>query len=78
MHISEMNVVPCAVPAEEVTRVKCLGCLRDKTTPDCFNCRVLTRNGEITSAESIAWISAAPAPGSSPSFPAKVPPVFLA
>ena len=52
MHISEMNTVTCTVPAEEVTRVKGLGCLRDKTTPDCFNCRVLTRNGKITSAES--------------------------
>ena len=51
MHISEMNTVTCTVPAEEVTRVKGLGCLRDKTTPDCFNCRVLTRNGKITSAE---------------------------
>ena len=51
MHISELNSVPCTVPAEEVARVKGLGCLRDKTTPDCFNCRVLTRNGKITSTE---------------------------
>ena len=53
MHISEMNTIACTVPAEDVARVKGLGCLRDKTTPDCFNCRVLTRNGKITSAESI-------------------------
>jgi len=59
MHISELNTVPCTVPAEEVTRVKGLGCLRDKTTPDCFNCRVLTRNGKITSAESIVIAQAA-------------------
>lgn len=59
MHISEMNTVPCTVPAEDVARVKGLGCLRDKTTPDCFNCRVLTRNGKITSAESIAIAEAA-------------------
>ena len=52
MHISEMNTIACTVPAEEVARVKGLGCLRDKTTPDCFNCRVLTHNGKITSAES--------------------------
>ncbi len=59
MHISEMNTVVCTVPAEDVARVKGLGCLRDKTTPDCFNCRVLTRNGKITSAESIAIAEAA-------------------
>ena len=59
MHIYEMNTVPCTVPAEDVARVKGLGCLRDKTTPDCFNCRVLTRNGKITSAESIAIAEAA-------------------
>ena len=59
MHISEMSTVPCTVPAEDVARVKGLGCLRDKTTPDCFNCRVLTRNGKITSAESIAIAEAA-------------------
>ena len=59
MHISEMNTVACTVPAEDVARVKGLGCLRDKTTPNCFNCRVLTRNGKITSAESIAIAEAA-------------------
>ena len=59
MHISEMNTVVCTVPAENVARVKGLGCLRDKTTPDCFNCRVLTRNGKITSQESIVIAQAA-------------------
>ena len=59
MHISEMNTVTCTVPAEDVVRVKGLGCLRDKTTPDCFNCRVLTRNGKITAAESKAIAEAA-------------------
>jgi len=59
MHISELNTVPCTVPAGDVARVKGLGCLRDKTTPDCFNCRVLTRNGKITSAESKAIAEAA-------------------
>ena len=44
--------VKCTVSPEEVARVKGLGCLRDKTTEDCFNCRVLTRNGKITAAES--------------------------
>jgi len=51
MQIKEMNTVSCTVPAEEVTRVKGLGCLRDKNTPDRFNCRVITRNGKITASE---------------------------
>ena len=59
MNIKEANMVACTVPAEDVARVKGLGCLRDKTTPNCFNCRVLTRNGKITSAESIAIAEAA-------------------
>ena len=52
MNIHDANIVACTVPAGDVTRVKGLGCLRDKTTPDKFNCRVLTRNGKITAAES--------------------------
>lgn len=40
-----------SVPPEEVTRVKALGFLWDKTTPDCFNGRVITRNGKITAEE---------------------------
>ncbi len=59
MHIKEWNTVACTVSAEDVTRVKGLGCLRDRTTPDRFNCRVLTRNGKITAAESIAIAQAA-------------------
>ena len=59
MNIKDAVTVVCTVPAEEVARVKGLGCLRDKTTPDRFNCRVLTRNGKITSAESIAIAQAA-------------------
>lgn len=55
------NTVPvkCTVPAEEVTRVKGLGFLRDKTTPDCFNARVITRNGKITSEETVHIAEAA-------------------
>ena len=49
----------CTVPAEEVTRVKGLGCLRDKTTPDCFNVRVLTRNGFVSAEETAALAEAA-------------------
>ena len=59
MHIKDAKVVACTVPAEDVGRVKGLGCLRDKTTPDRFNCRVLTRNGKITVAESRAIADAA-------------------
>ena len=32
MHINEMNTVSCTVPAEDVTRVKGLGCLREKNS----------------------------------------------
>ena len=38
----------CSVPASEVARIKGLGFLRDKTTEDKFNCRVLTVNGRVT------------------------------
>lgn len=41
----------CTVPAAEVTRLKGLGFLRDKTTADCFNVRIITVNGKITSEE---------------------------
>ena len=34
---------------EDIARVKALGFLRDKTTPDCFNARVLTVNGRVSS-----------------------------
>ena len=39
----------CTVPAAEVARIKGLGFLRDKTTEDKFNCRVLTVNGRVSS-----------------------------
>ncbi len=48
-----------AVPTEEVTRVKGLGFLWDKRTPDCFNGRVITRNGKITVEEMNAISEAA-------------------
>ncbi|NLD87708.1 MAG: 4Fe-4S binding protein [Clostridiales bacterium] len=49
----------CTVPESDVKRVKGMGFLRDKTTPDCFNCRVITRNGKITTEECIAIAKAA-------------------
>lgn len=39
----------CTVPASKVARIKGLGFLRDKTTEDKFNCRVLTVNGRVSS-----------------------------
>ncbi|WP_322202230.1 FAD-dependent oxidoreductase [Acutalibacter intestini] len=52
------------VPPEEVTRVKGLGFLWDKRTPDCFNGRVITRNGKITAEEMRAITEAAEKYGS--------------
>lgn len=40
------------VSPEDITRVKALGFLQDKNTEDCFNGRVITRNGKITAEES--------------------------
>lgn len=40
-----------AVSKEEETRVKALGFLKDKRTPDKFNGRIITRNGKITAEE---------------------------
>lgn len=59
MNVKDMKVITCTVSPEDVARVKGLGCLRDKTTADKFNCRVLTRNGKITAAESHAIAEAA-------------------
>ncbi|MBQ8357433.1 MAG: 4Fe-4S binding protein [Clostridia bacterium] len=49
----------CTVPAADVARVKGLGCLRNKLTPDLFNCRVVTGNGKITADRMIAIAEAA-------------------
>lgn len=53
------------IPADEVKRVKGLGCLQDKRQPDHFNVRVITRNGKITSAEQKAIAEASEMFGSS-------------
>lgn len=47
------------VSKEEETRVKALGFLKDKRTPDKFNGRVITRNGKITAEEARAIAEAA-------------------
>ncbi|MBQ4556820.1 MAG: 4Fe-4S binding protein [Clostridia bacterium] len=44
---------------EDIARVKGLGFLRDKNTDNCFNGRVITRNGKITAQESRAIADAA-------------------
>lgn len=53
------ETVKPTVPAEEITRVKGLGFLWDKTTPDCFNGRVITRNGKMSAKELAAVAEAA-------------------
>ena len=48
------------VPSEkDIARVKGLGFLADKTTKDCFNARVITRNGKISANEACAIAEAA-------------------
>lgn len=47
------------VSKEEETKVKALGFLKDKRTPDKFNGRVITRNGKITAEEAKAIAEAA-------------------
>lgn len=54
----DKNIFECTVPAADVVRVKGLGFLRDKTTKDCFNGRVITGNGKI-SAENMKIIATA-------------------
>ena len=45
--------------ADDILRVKSLGCLKDKRFDDIFNVRVITRNGKITSDEHRAIAEAA-------------------
>jgi len=53
-----------SISQEDIARVKALGCLRDKTTEDCFNVRVITRNGKITAEQSRTIADAASLYGS--------------
>lgn len=59
VHPFSLNVNACTVPADEVARVKGLGCLRDKRTADCFNVRVITVNGKLTADKLSAVAEAA-------------------
>lgn len=45
--------------ADEIKRVKGLGCLQDKRYDDVFNVRVITRNGKLTAGEQIKVAEAA-------------------
>lgn len=45
--------------AEQIAKVKSLGCLKDKRYEDIFNVRVITRNGKITTDEQRAIAEAA-------------------
>ena len=51
--------------AEQIAKVKSLGCLKDKRYEDVFNVRVITGNGKITAAEQKAVAEAAEIFGSS-------------
>ena len=53
--VTEKKTV-CSIPAEEVARVKGLGCLWDKRTENAFNVRVITVNGKLSS-EKLAAIA---------------------
>ena len=57
--MSQTNNSGTSIPQSEVTRVKGLGFLWDKRTPDKFNGRVITRNGKITAKECAAIAQAA-------------------
>lgn len=47
------------LPADEIKRVKGLGCLQDKRHDDVFNVRVITRNGKLSSQEQVKIAQAA-------------------
>ncbi|MCI9312257.1 MAG: FAD-dependent oxidoreductase [Erysipelotrichaceae bacterium] len=62
---ASFNVIKRTLPAgaklsaDEIKRVKGLGCLQDKRFPDVFNVRVITRNGKISADEHRAVAEAA-------------------
>ncbi|MBR6501227.1 MAG: 4Fe-4S binding protein [Firmicutes bacterium] len=56
--MKENNMNEWTLSSEEIKRVKGLGCLQDKTRPNTFNVRVITRNGKLTAAEHRAVIEA--------------------
>ena len=59
MRLCDLNLPKCTVPKEEILRLKGLGCLRDKTTCDAFNVRVITKNGFVKAEDGEAIAEAA-------------------
>lgn len=55
----KVNKVLFSVPEDQVKRVKGLGFLKDKTTQDKFNARVLTGNGKISAKDARIVLEAA-------------------
>lgn len=53
------NAMQEIISAEDIKRVKGLGCLQDKRYPNVFNMRVITRNGRLTTDEHRAIAEAA-------------------
>lgn len=45
------RIIKSTISDKEIRRVKGMGFLRDKTTADCFNARVITRNGRVSAKE---------------------------
>lgn len=58
------KTVPCEISNADVAKVKALGFLRDKTTPNKFNGRVITKNGKIGAADMAVIAEAATLYGS--------------
>ena len=56
IYMSMNGILPAP---EDIKRVKGLGFLHDKTTADCFNARVITRNGRLQADEIRAIVDAA-------------------
>ena len=63
----ELGITPKdgELTAEQIAKVKGLGCLRDKRSGDIFNVRIITRNGKLTTQEHRAVLDAADKFGSS-------------
>ena len=64
MNDVKVENVQTPISKAEETRVKALGFLKDKRTPDRFNGRVITRNGKLTADEAKTIAEAASLYGS--------------
>lgn len=59
IHTVDPDKIICRVPGEEVARIKGMGGLWDKRTPDRFNFRIITVNGKLTAEKLTAIAEAA-------------------